>query len=93
MVKAASEATLDDLLAEPITQLVMLRDGVTEAEVRCLIARVARRLKRQCTALPCGAHNHGAGRVEGRGMGAGAELQGPPKAVSSTDRSAPYPTS
>ncbi|MEE3626548.1 hypothetical protein UCD39_21650 [Nitrospirillum sp. BR 11752] len=31
------EATLDDLLAEPIVRLVMARDRVTEGEIRTLV--------------------------------------------------------
>lgn len=36
-----TEATLDELLEEPITQLLMRRDGVSEAEIRRLIAACA----------------------------------------------------
>ena len=37
-----TEATLDELLAEPITRLVMQRDGISEDEIRRLMADVAR---------------------------------------------------
>lgn len=41
------EATLDQLLAEPITRLLMQRDGISEGEVRRLIAEAARRQRRR----------------------------------------------
>lgn len=39
------EATLDELLAEPITRLVMLRDGVSESDIRRVVARLAKALR------------------------------------------------
>ena len=41
-VRTAWEPALNDMLSDPITQLLMRRDGVQEAEVR----RLAERLKR-----------------------------------------------
>lgn len=35
-----TEVTLDELLKEPITRLVMRRDGVSETEIRQLMARL-----------------------------------------------------
>ena len=43
MEGADTEATLEDLLAEPIVRMLMARDGVAEGELRALIARVAKR--------------------------------------------------
>jgi hypothetical protein len=37
MPQEIKEATLDDLLAEPIVRLVMARDQVTEGEIRALV--------------------------------------------------------
>lgn len=45
MAEAHKELTLDELLADPIVQLVMQRDGVTAADVREVIER-ARRAQR-----------------------------------------------
>ncbi|HLT77767.1 MAG TPA: hypothetical protein VKZ87_10295 [Ferrovibrio sp.] len=39
-VRAAWEPALNDMLADPITQLLMRRDGVKEAEVRRLAERL-----------------------------------------------------
>jgi hypothetical protein len=36
----AAEPALSDMLADPITQLLMRRDGVKEAEIRRLAARL-----------------------------------------------------
>lgn len=36
------EATLNEMLADPIVRLVMARDGVEEAEVRRIVRQVAR---------------------------------------------------
>jgi hypothetical protein len=36
------EPTLDELLAEPIVQLIMKRDGVNERDMRGVIDRVQR---------------------------------------------------
>ncbi|WP_341898045.1 hypothetical protein [Ferrovibrio terrae] len=36
----AAEPALNDMLADPITQLLMRRDGVQEAEIRRLAARL-----------------------------------------------------
>jgi hypothetical protein len=36
----AAEPALSDMLADPITQLLMRRDGVQEAEIRRLAARL-----------------------------------------------------
>ncbi|WP_159107131.1 hypothetical protein [Azospirillum sp. B4] len=33
----SGEATLDDILAEPIVRLLMARDRVTEGEIRALV--------------------------------------------------------
>ncbi len=40
----ASEPTLDDILAEPATRLLMRRDGVEEAALRALLAELRYRL-------------------------------------------------
>ncbi len=37
------ELTLDQMLAEPIVRLLMSRDGVAEADVRALMARLRQR--------------------------------------------------
>ena len=37
------EPALNDMLADPITQMLMRRDGVQEGEVRRLVARLQRR--------------------------------------------------
>lgn len=37
------EPALSDMLADPITQLLMRRDGVQEGEVRRLVARLRQR--------------------------------------------------
>lgn len=37
------EPALSDMLADPITQMLMRRDGVQEGEVRRLVARLQRR--------------------------------------------------
>lgn len=42
MAEAHKELTLDELLADPIVQLVMQRDGVTAADVREVIERARR---------------------------------------------------
>jgi hypothetical protein len=42
-----TEASLDQLLAEPITRLVMQRDGVSEGDIRRLMAYVAAGRRRQ----------------------------------------------
>jgi hypothetical protein len=39
MAEAHKELTLDELLADPIVQLVMRRDGVTTEDVRKVIER------------------------------------------------------
>ena len=39
------EITLDELLAEPIVQLLMRRDGVEAQELRALAARICERLR------------------------------------------------
>jgi len=39
MAEAHKELTLDELLADPIVQLVMQRDGVTADDVRQVIER------------------------------------------------------
>ncbi|SMF76077.1 hypothetical protein SAMN06265365_13215 [Tistlia consotensis] len=36
------EATLEEMLADPLVRLVMARDGVEEAELRGIVQRVAR---------------------------------------------------
>lgn len=36
----AAEPALNDMLADPITQMLMRRDGVQEAEIRRLAARL-----------------------------------------------------
>ena len=38
-----TDATLEELLEEPIIRLLMRRDGVAEAEIRRLMARADRR--------------------------------------------------
>ncbi|WP_341703907.1 hypothetical protein [Ferrovibrio sp.] len=42
-VDAAGEPALSDMLADPITQLLMRRDGVQEGEIRRLAARLQQR--------------------------------------------------
>ena len=44
------QMTLDDLLADPITRLVMRRDGVSEDEIRRLMAKVAGRRRERLNA-------------------------------------------
>jgi hypothetical protein len=44
LAKMQHEPTLDDLLNEPIVRLVMKADGVTEADLRVLVAELRRRL-------------------------------------------------
>ena len=39
-IRTAWEPALNDMLADPITQLLMRRDGVQEAEVRRLAERL-----------------------------------------------------
>ena len=46
-MRPESELSLDQLLAEPITRLVMRRDGVCEGEIRRLFADVALRRRRR----------------------------------------------
>lgn len=52
----AAEPALSDMLADPITQLLMRRDGVQEAEIRRLAQRLrqagARRQAESREALP-----------------------------------------
>lgn len=43
MEGADTEATLEDLLAEPIVRMLMARDGVAESDLRALLARVSKR--------------------------------------------------
>jgi hypothetical protein len=40
------EPELDDLLGDPMAQLLMRRDGTDEAELRNLLEKVGRRLNR-----------------------------------------------
>ncbi|HEX6959870.1 MAG TPA: hypothetical protein VF194_17940 [Ferrovibrio sp.] len=40
-----NEPHLNDMLADPITQMLMRRDGVQEAEIRHLVERLRRRRK------------------------------------------------
>ncbi|MFJ6024992.1 hypothetical protein ACIQC9_10415 [Brevundimonas sp. NPDC092305] len=39
------ELTLDDMLADPIVQQVMARDGVQEADLRALVGRLPARVR------------------------------------------------
>lgn len=45
-IRTAWEPALNDMLADPITQLLMRRDGVQEAEVRRLADRLRRARQR-----------------------------------------------
>lgn len=44
---AHSEPALSDMLADPITQMLMRRDGVQEAEVRRLLTRLRQQRQRR----------------------------------------------
>lgn len=45
-LRSAWEPALNDMLADPITQLLMRRDGVKEGEVRRLVERLRRSQRR-----------------------------------------------
>ena len=46
LAKMRREPALDDLLNDPIVRLIMKADGVTEAELRVLVAALRERLNR-----------------------------------------------
>jgi hypothetical protein len=43
MMRLAEDATLDELLADPLIVALMRSDGVSEADLRALLARMAER--------------------------------------------------
>ncbi len=45
-LRPAWEPALNDMLADPITQMLMRRDGVKEGEVRRLVQRLRRSQRR-----------------------------------------------
>lgn len=45
-IRAAWEPALNDMLSDPITQMLMRRDGVKEGEVRRLVERLRRSQRR-----------------------------------------------
>ncbi|MEK9969375.1 MAG: hypothetical protein VW600_09575 [Ferrovibrio sp.] len=46
----AAEPALNDMLADPMTQLLMRRDGVQESEIRRLAARLRQAADRRASA-------------------------------------------
>jgi len=57
--RAGTEPQLAELLADPVTQLVMRRDRITEHEVHAAVEIARRALPRRCDATLVARHRSG----------------------------------